>query len=253
MAPAQLLLFPDPRPLVERLGADFFRTLPERPGVYLMRDEAGAILYVGKALNLRKRLCSYRVANPDRMPSRHLRLLRAVAQIDFEECADEQAALATEGRLLRSLRPHFNRAGTWRPAPKLLAWRMTGTILEFAVLDEDDDAWQALGLSSGAWRLQNALARLVWRAANQDRSLAELPHGWICSNAKERRAIDCGKRVQETRAALRRLLEGEILEIAAELLSEAASAFDAATTISDLQTVAHALDHLRAARRSLRP
>ena len=52
----QMLLIPDPRPLVERLGRQFFRQAPERPGVYLMRDAAGAVLYVGKARNLRKRL-----------------------------------------------------------------------------------------------------------------------------------------------------------------------------------------------------
>ena len=45
----QMLLFPDPRPLVERLGAEFFRQAPERPGVYLMRDAADTVLYVGKA------------------------------------------------------------------------------------------------------------------------------------------------------------------------------------------------------------
>jgi predicted GIY-YIG superfamily endonuclease len=111
----QLLLFPDPRPLVERLGAGFFRQLPETPGVYLMKGAADAPLYVGKAKNLRVRLRSYRVANPDRMPRRHLRLLRAVERIDIEELPDERAALEREAHLLRTLRPRFNRAGTWFP------------------------------------------------------------------------------------------------------------------------------------------
>jgi excinuclease ABC subunit C len=62
---------------------------PESPGVYLMRDTADSVLYVGKAKNLRKRLGSYRVANPDRMPRRHLRMLRAVARIECQECPDE--------------------------------------------------------------------------------------------------------------------------------------------------------------------
>lgn len=53
---AQALLFPNPRPLVERLGTDFFRRLPERPGVYLMRDASETVHYVGKAKSLRQRL-----------------------------------------------------------------------------------------------------------------------------------------------------------------------------------------------------
>ena len=61
---------------MERLGLAFFRQAPEKPGVYLMCDGANTVLYVGKAKNLRKRLASYRVANPDRLPCRHLRCAR---------------------------------------------------------------------------------------------------------------------------------------------------------------------------------
>ena len=60
---AQTLLFPDPKPLVERLGRDFFLTAPSCPGVYLMRDAQGAAVYIGKARNLRQRLAAYRVAD----------------------------------------------------------------------------------------------------------------------------------------------------------------------------------------------
>jgi hypothetical protein len=40
----QMLMFPDPRPLVERLGREYFRQVPECPGVYLMRDAAEIVL-----------------------------------------------------------------------------------------------------------------------------------------------------------------------------------------------------------------
>src|SRR5688572_32829653 len=106
----QSRLFPDPQPLVERLGREFFRQLPETPGVYLMRDSAAEVLYVGKAKNLRKRVCSYRVANPERMPRRTLRLLRLVENIHWEECTDERSALRRETELLLALKPRFNRS-----------------------------------------------------------------------------------------------------------------------------------------------
>ena len=177
---SQMLLFPDPRPLVEQLGAEFFRQAPQRPGIYLMRDRADAVLYVGKAKNLRKRLTSYRVANPDRMPRRHLRLLRAVARIDLEECADESSALARESELLLHLRPRFNRAGTWPGAPRFVCWRLNEGGLALAVAGERKPAWQSHGpFGSGAIHLRAALVRLLWRALEPTRRLWKMPGGWF--------------------------------------------------------------------------
>src|SRR4051812_45500097 len=152
-AVTQLLMFPDPRPLVERLGCEFFRQAPEYPGVYLMRDASEVVLYVGKAKNLRKRLNAYRVANPDRMPRRHLRLLRAVARIELQQCVDEAAALAREAELLLALKPRFNRAGKWRGPPRFLVWRRVAERLHLAVMEMPEGDWQAFGpLGSGAFQ-----------------------------------------------------------------------------------------------------
>jgi excinuclease UvrABC nuclease subunit len=111
MATGQLWLFPPPRPLVEKLGVNFFRELPERPGVYLMCGPEAGVLYVGRARNLRRRLASYRVANPERMPRRMIRLLHSVTRIEYDECASEDAARAREELLICVLCPRFNRAG----------------------------------------------------------------------------------------------------------------------------------------------
>ena len=111
MAAGQLWLFPPPKPLVERLGKDFFRTLPSRPGVYLMCGAREGVLYVGKARNLRRRLSSYRVANPERLPRRIIRLLHQVTRIEWDECRSEQAAAAREEGLICVLAPKFNAAG----------------------------------------------------------------------------------------------------------------------------------------------
>ena len=111
MATGQLWLFPPPRPLVERLGEEFFRSLPAQPGVYLMCGVEAGVLYVGRAKNLRKRLSSYRVANPERLPRRMVRLLHCVRRIEYDVCADEQVAQRREEMLICVLAPRFNRAG----------------------------------------------------------------------------------------------------------------------------------------------
>ena len=183
---SQMLLFPDPRPLVERLGREFFLRLPETPGVYLMRDCAETVLYVGKAKNLRRRLSSYRVANPDRMRRRHLRLLRAVVRIELQPCEDEEAALARESALLRTLRPKFNRAGTWPGTPRFLAWRILGHRLELGVSSKPGPDWCSYGpLGITAIHLRAALSRLIWCAINAEDGIGGLPEGWSAGRQPE--------------------------------------------------------------------
>jgi hypothetical protein len=176
----QLLLLPDPKPLVERLGADFFRQAPTGPGVYIMRAASGAVLYVGKAKNLRKRLASYRVANPERLPRRQLRLLRAVERIELHECDSEAAALARESGLLRSIRPKFNRAGTWPAPARLLAWQITGDGIAMRITETSEQGWRCQGpLGSGAVVLRTALLRVMWRSLYNHLGTADLPEGWF--------------------------------------------------------------------------
>jgi len=210
---AQTLLFPDPRPLVERLGRDFFQSLPQHPGVYLMRDAGDAVLYVGKAKNLRKRLASYRVANPDRMPRRHLRLLRTVARIELETCADESAALVRESELLRSLKPKFNRAGTWPGTPRFLVWQQDGESMEFGVTETPQPAWHQLGPMSGAaLYLRCAVVRLLWCASYPDLSMSRMPSGWSRGALPNPVRLCCGGLAGEAALFLERLLAGQVDE-----------------------------------------
>jgi hypothetical protein len=199
----QLLLIPDPRPLDDRLGRKFFRRAPKRPGVYLMRDDAGRVLYVGKANNLRQRLRSYRIANPDRMPRRHLRMVREVARIEFQFCPGESAALKRESKLLRSLRPRFNRAGVWPGKTRFLVWRLAGENLEIAVAETPGAGWRRFGpLGANARHLQGILLRLLWLSKNAHRALAELPAGWARGNFGESAVIPCGPDASEIASLL---------------------------------------------------
>lgn len=204
---SQALLFPDPKPLVMRLGVDFFRQLPRCPGVYLMRDARENVLYVGKAKNLRQRLNSYRVANPDRLGHRHLRLLRQVTRIECRPCGDETAAFVQEAELLRSIRPKFNRAGVWPGKPSALLWRIHEATLTLKIgdgnVDELESGWRAIGPLKGARWLRLTLARLLWLAINP--GIHRLPAGWHQGKMDAEVSIRCGAHVETITTLMRSL------------------------------------------------
>ena len=84
--------------------------LPAQPGVYLMRDHGGGVLYVGKATNLRRRVRSY--FGPGGRHGRLIgRALEELESLDHETCGSEFAALLREDRLIKELRPPCNRRG----------------------------------------------------------------------------------------------------------------------------------------------
>lgn len=199
-----MLLFPDPQPLVERLGREFFLNAPRCPGVYVMRDAADAPVYVGKAKNLRQRLAAYRVANPERMPRRHLRLLRTVRRIEFEECPDGPTALAREAQLLRSLRPRFNRAGTWPGPARFFSWRQADEALQLAVwAAKPEEGWFWRGpMGVGALVLRAALARLLWCAIHPERGLVAMPAGWFAGRHNEVTVIPTNEMQETDRACI---------------------------------------------------
>ena len=86
--------------------------LPRSPGVYLFRDGGGRALYVGKAVNLRRRVRSYFAGDERRKVGQ---LLRETASVDHVVCSGDLEASVLEVRLIHELRPRFNRrAKDWR-------------------------------------------------------------------------------------------------------------------------------------------
>ncbi len=84
---------------------------PKTPGVYLMKDEAGRVLYVGKARDLRARVASYFQDSADLLSTRGpaiADMVARVADIDFLECESEVDALLTENRLIKDIQPPCN-------------------------------------------------------------------------------------------------------------------------------------------------
>ncbi len=82
-------------------------TLPDGPGVYLWKDAAGAVLYVGKAKRLRARVRSYFAADHADSPKTIL-LLRQIADVETIVVPDEAQSLLLENNLIKEYQPRFN-------------------------------------------------------------------------------------------------------------------------------------------------
>jgi len=93
--------------LASSLISEQLERLPASPGVYLMKDATGTILYVGKAANLRTRARSYFAAGQKLTPKLE-RMVKRVSDLDFFITSSEQEALILELNLIKRHRPRYN-------------------------------------------------------------------------------------------------------------------------------------------------
>lgn len=115
--------------MLMKITQKLYSTLPQTPGVYLMKNRGGGILYVGKAVNLRRRVSSYflpaRNASPVRLANashagwhidaggrpqdgRISRLVSEINKIDYRKTDTAIEALILESRLIKKYLPRFN-------------------------------------------------------------------------------------------------------------------------------------------------
>jgi excinuclease ABC subunit C len=110
-APAPILDWAETSAIPDGLrGADliqaFVKRLPNSPGVYRMFNEAGDVLYVGKARSLKKRVSNY--AQGRLHSNRLTKMVRETAHMEFVTTRTEIEALLLEANLIKRLRPRFN-------------------------------------------------------------------------------------------------------------------------------------------------
>jgi excinuclease ABC subunit C len=116
---------------------DKLAALPDKPGCYLMRDRKGSIIYVGKALSLRRRVQSYfRPATLRDAAPKVRSMINSVADLEVITVRNETDALLTESALIKQYRPRFNivlrddkrylalRADPRDPVPRLATCRI---------------------------------------------------------------------------------------------------------------------------------
>ena len=84
-------------------------TLPHKPGIYLMKDRFGTVIYVGKARDLRKRVSQY--FHPSRRMGWDLKfnaLVEAICDFDFHTVRSDPEAYLLEGKLIKEFHPRYN-------------------------------------------------------------------------------------------------------------------------------------------------
>ena len=96
-----------------KFGPDLVRELPEKPAVYLFKDESGGLLYAGKASNIRRRLQSYRNAKRRKAQRKMRVLVREASSLEIRLQPSERAALLLENELIRTHRPPYNVDGAY--------------------------------------------------------------------------------------------------------------------------------------------
>ena len=83
------------------------RALPPEPGVYLMRNSSGEIIYVGKAASLRNRVSSY-FGSPRGLHPKIRQMVRRIVDFEFIVTESEQEALILENNLIKEHQPQYN-------------------------------------------------------------------------------------------------------------------------------------------------
>ena len=89
------------------LEPEIVRTLPETPGVYVFEDELGRPLYIGKSINIKKRVLQH--FGRDHAESKEFKIAQTIKRIRTHETAGELAALLLESQMVKELQPLYNR------------------------------------------------------------------------------------------------------------------------------------------------
>jgi excinuclease ABC subunit C len=102
--PHTICAFMDDR--IEKL-AQKAKALPKTPGIYLMKDGHGTVIYIGKSASLRERVCSYFQA-ATKLEHKKSGLIEQIVDFEVIETDSEVEALLAENRLIKDIQPRYN-------------------------------------------------------------------------------------------------------------------------------------------------
>jgi predicted GIY-YIG superfamily endonuclease len=149
---SQALVIEDRRDAWQRAGERIAAAAPTTPGVYVIRDSAGAALYVGKAINLKRRLRAHFAA-------RRWRGLKAdlagAADAEWQEVGSELEALIREAELIHELAPIVNvQIGPPDPGTRETPAALVRDVIVVVPSIETDSVELVAARADGAWMMQ---------------------------------------------------------------------------------------------------
>jgi excinuclease ABC subunit C len=116
-----------------KFGADFLESLPGSPGVYLVYDQQGELIYVGKAKNLKRRLSQYR-NTPRLKKHRRVRgIVKEAVRIEIQCAETHLDACLTEAVLIQKHRPRWNIVGAYSFLYPLIGIQSVNGNIEFCL------------------------------------------------------------------------------------------------------------------------
>ncbi len=217
-------LFP-PEPFLEqRLGSEAFQHIPNSPGIYRFYDRDGRLLYVGKSINLRRRLFGYKRARAGSVSRKVSEMISRIHRFELEFAKSEKAALLLENRWIREFRPSYNHANKETETYYFVYLKSTDEALEFRLAmrihDETDKRhWHGCFKGHAPVRLSmGCLLRLFWMAEHGSENPMHLPVQLTRNLTPVRyrmpwRKEESPARKNEVHAMLERWISGESSEI----------------------------------------
>jgi len=221
------------------------RKFPEGPGVYLMKDAQGAILYAGKAASLRKRVSSYFQQSRHHTPAID-RMVPQVDHVEFIQTVSEAEALILEASLIKKYQPRYNvdlKDDKSYPYLKLTLNEKFPRLL--LTREAFDDGARYFGPYTNVKLLRQALAFM--RRTFPLRTCKDLPKRACLQYYIGQCAAPCVAKVNEEE--YRRITEEVVLFLEGEkesLLREISKKMREYSTRQEYESAAQARDQLRA-------
>ena len=160
--PEQFTLISHENHLTSRFNQTFFKQIPVKPGIYQMWGQSRDLLYIGKAKNLRRRLCAYRTPGILQNSRKTRRLLFRVRDITWEVLPSEEDAFTRESELIRELQPPSNIVGIPKvKKPLYLTAQATTEGLQFQLALTLSENSTLLGCFNGFGYFPKVLASLL--------------------------------------------------------------------------------------------